>query len=180
VTSTAATPPKPHLALRAATGDKHDEVDALFARYDLTDQASYAAFLVAHARVLPGIEAALAATPALPSFKPRTAALADDIARLGQSLPPAHATPEPADEAAAWGMFYVTEGSRLGGAMLVRSVPEDFPRAYLAAAHERGGWRRLLDELDAAAEAGDAGWLDRATVAARATFDAYAAAVRNG
>ena len=167
-------PAAPHLALRAATSTKHEEVDATFARYDFADPASYGALLAAHARVLPPIEQALAGYPGLPAFPPRTSALADDLVALGRSLPQPDAVPRPASPAEAWGMLYVIEGSRLGGVFLARSVPEGLPKAYLSAGHVRGGWRAMLDALDQAAE-GEA-WLQQAITAATTTFDLYAAA----
>ncbi len=156
--------------LRAATGDAHAAVDAAYGRFDLTDRAGYAGFLIAHARILPPIERALASYPALPAFAARSDALADDLTRIGAAWP----DPLPvsiADDAAAWGIFYVVEGSRLGGVMLARSVPADLPVAYLSSAHTRGGWRGIRAAIDSAAQ-GDA-WTDRAVAAARECFAWY-------
>ena len=170
-------PAAPHLLLRAATSPKHEEVDATFARYDFADRASYGSLLAAHARVLPPIERALADYPGLPAFPPRTPALAGDLAALGRDMPEPGDVSRPASPAAAWGMLYVIEGSRLGGVFLARQVPEGMPKAYLSAGHARGGWRAMLDALDEAAEGQM--WLDEAIAAATATFDLYAtAAVR--
>ena len=168
--------PSAHQALRAATADKHEAVDATFARYDLADAGDYAAFLTAHARVLPAVEHALADVEALPSFAPRTPQLAADLSALDRLMPAPDMVSPPASDAAAWGMLYVIEGSRLGGAFLARAVPDPLPKAYLSAAHERGGWRQLLQSLDAAAANGGGMWVHDAIAAARATFDLYAAA----
>lgn len=164
-----------HLRLRAATAGDHARVDEAFARYDLAEPASYAAFLTAHARVLPSVERAVDPGALLHAWKGRTGALSADLAALG------HALPEPtpfavAGEAARWGALYVIEGSRLGGALLARRVGAGLPHAYLSATHGPGAWRALLAALDAAAEAGGEGWIEDATDAARATFDAYASA----
>ena len=158
-------------ALRAATGPDHDIVDAAYGAFDLTDRASYAAFLHAHARALPAAERALTAIPGLPDFPLRTPLLAADLAALGTPLPPPLAFALPHGEAAGWGALYVMEGSRLGGIMLARSVPAGMPAAYLGARHASGAWRNLLAAIDAAATS-DA-WIDAAITGARATFDLY-------
>jgi heme oxygenase len=163
------------VALRAATARAHDAVDAAYARFDLGDRDSYAAFLTAHARVLPPVEEWLAAAPALPAFAPRAAALAADLATLGVAMPaPLNVTIDP-DPAAAWGVFYVVEGSRLGGVMLARSVAPNLPHAYLTAAHGSGGWRTIRAQIDAADTGGD--WTDRAVAAAEQCFAWYGQAV---
>lgn len=160
--------------LRAASAPDHDRVDALFGGYQLDEADGYARFLEAHARALPAAEVALASAPDLPAWRRRTALLAADLAALGRDMP------EPLDFAArgpaAWGLLYVTEGSRLGGAMLARSVPETLPSAYLAARHERGEWKRTLDALEARADAEGAAWQDEALAGARAGFRLYEAA----
>ena len=68
--------------LRAATASDHDAVDAGFGRYDLTDADDYRAFLIAHAKALPAVEAWLAAIPGLAAVRSRGAALAEDLAAL--------------------------------------------------------------------------------------------------
>lgn len=157
--------------LRAATGPDHDAVDAAFGRFDLTDRGDYAAFLTAHARALPAVEAALERFDALPMPPHRREALAADLAALGIAMP----EPLPfalADADAAWGALYVTEGSRLGGIMLAGRVGAGLPSAYLSARHEKGAWRALLAAIDAAVTTPDA--IDRAVAGARATFALYA------
>lgn len=160
--------------LRAASAPDHDRVDALFGGYRLDEAESYTRFLHAHARALPAAEAALAAVPDLPGWRTRTALLAADLAALGQEMP------APLDFAvegpAAWGLLYVTEGSRLGGAMLARSVPDALPSAYLAARHERGEWKRTLEALEARAAAEGEAWQEEALAGARAGFRLYEAA----
>jgi heme oxygenase (biliverdin-IX-beta and delta-forming) len=157
-------------ALRSATGPAHDAVDQLYGRFDLSDRTSYTAFLTAHARALPAVEDALAGA-AVPPWRPRRALLAADLSDLGTHVPSALPFAAPADTAAAWGMLYVIEGSRLGGAMLARQVGEGLPARYLAARHQSGEWRALLAGIDAAAD--DDAWVARAVAAARATFDLY-------
>ena len=161
--------------LRAVSAPDHDRVDALFGGYRLDEPESYARFLLAHARALPAAEAALAAAPELPPWRTRRDLLATDLAALGRPVPAPLAFA--AEGAAAWGLLYVTEGSRLGGAMLARSVPPHLPSAYLAARHARGEWKRTLEEIETRAAAEDEAWRDEALAGARAGFQLYEAAV---
>lgn len=166
-------PATPHARLRALTGPCHQSVDDAFARFDLGTRDSYLAFLTAHARALPAVEAVLAGRPDVPPFRPRAGLLRDDLAQLGAVPPAPLPFDAPADEAEAFGTLYVIEGSRLGGGMLARQVPPDLPRAYLSAIHLSGEWRRFCSALDEAALAGPPDWLDRAEAAARRTFALY-------
>jgi heme oxygenase len=168
-------------ALRSATGGDHDRVDTAYGDFDLAAPDSYRAFLHAHALALPAAEDALAAVPGLPHFRARTPLLAADLAALDEAMPPPLPFALPAGDAAAWGALYVVEGSRLGGIMLARTVPDGLPIAYLGARHLSGEWRELLGALDNAATlAGSDVWIDEAITGARATFDLYrrAAAAR--
>jgi heme oxygenase len=161
-------------ALRSATAANHDAVDAAFSRFDLTDPASYGRFLTAHARALPVVEEALEACGTVPAFAPRRSLLAADLAALGLPMPdPLPLAAAPDSEAAAFGALYVIEGSRLGGAMLARTVPDTLPYSYLSAVHPPGAWRALGEAMDRAGKAGGPGWLERAIAAAAATFDLY-------
>ena len=157
--------------LRAATASDHDAVDAGFGRYDLTDAADYRAFLIAHAKALPAVEAWLAAIPGLAAVRSRRAALAEDLAALGEDMPAPMTFDVPASTAAGWGAMYVVEGSRLGGIMLSRSVPEGMPSAYLGAKHLSGEWRALLAAIDD--EPADEAWIKEAIVGAKAAFELY-------
>ena len=157
--------------LRAATASDHDAVDAGFGRYDLTDADDYRAFLIAHARALPAVEAWLAAIPGLAAVRSRGAALAKDLAALGEDMPAPMTFNVPASTAAGWGAMYVVEGSRLGGIMLSRSVPQGMPSAYLGAKHLSGEWRALLAAIDN--EPADEAWIEQAIVGAKAAFELY-------
>lgn len=159
--------------LRAATADDHARLDATFGRFDLTDRRAYAAFLTAHARALAPIEAAIRASGETDGWQPRAPLAADDLAALDAAMPAAMPL-DPPGPARLWGMRYVVEGSRLGGAMLSRQVGEGLPAAYLGAMHGRGEWRRFLDALDARAEAGGAAWRAEAVAGARDAFALFA------
>jgi heme oxygenase len=168
--------------LRSETAADHMMVDERFGGFALDDAGDYRAFLEAHGRALPAVEAALTgrarggdAAVAWPAWRVRTPLIAADLAALGAALPP----PLPfalTGDAAHWGALYVIEGSRLGGQLLARSVPDGLSRAYLSARHLPGEWRGLLAALDAAAAAQDAGWREAALAGARATFALYAQA----
>ena len=161
--------------LRTHTSPAHDRVDAAFGAHDLAAREPYRAFLLAHARALPAAETAFA-THDLPAWRERTSLLAADLADLGEPLPAPLAFVLPDADGAAWGALYVTEGSRLGGIMLARTVPASLPSRYLGARHESGEWRALLSAIDAAGETGGEDWIDGAIRGADACFALYARA----
>lgn len=161
--------------LRAGTGDAHDRVDHAFAGYDLGDAGSYATFLTAHARVVLPLERALDAGALWPEWAARGGLLRADLAALGVAVPYADAV-DAGTEAERWGLLYVLEGSRLGGAMLARGVPDGLPAAYLGAVHGPGDWRTIRAAIDAAAVDRDDAWRERMTAGALASFDLYARA----
>lgn len=171
-----------HAALRARTAPAHEAVDGAFGRFDLTEPGSYRRFLLAHAAVLPPLEAALAPDAAgLPPWRSRLDALRSDLAALGAAMPePAAPAGMPAGDAALWGLLYVLEGSRLGGKMMARQVPPPLPSAFLGAGHLKGEWRGFLEALDTRAAAEDPAWLDQAVAGALFGFDAYRSAAAQG
>ena len=171
------TPPPIHQALRSATADDHRRVDALFSRFDLGDRKSYGDFIVAQARAVLPIEEMLMNMPGLPAWRPRRAALWADLAELGRGVPTPIAQTAPSSEAAALGMLYVLEGSRLGGAILATQVAPDLPRKFLDQRHLKGEWRAFLDRLNACAARSD-GWLAEATRGAKAAFGVFECAGR--
>lgn len=149
-----------HRALREATRAAHDRVDAIFSHLDLADPADYARFLTAQAAAFIPAETALSDAGAARLVEDwdalrRAPLLTADLAALGIA-PPAPATPpDYRSPAAILGGMYVLEGSRLGGAMLRRSVPADFPRGFLDSVQPPGRWRsftRLLDRSLATSE----------------------------
>ena len=162
--------------LRSESGPAHDRVDAAYGAFRLDQRDDYAAFLAAHARALPAVEAALAAHPDLPPWRERTSLLAADLTDLGRTMPP----PLPFvldDDGAAWGALYVTEGSRLGGTLLARSVAAGWPGRYLGARHLSGEWRTLLAAIESKAMEAVPAWRDAAMAGAMACFALYERAV---
>lgn len=162
-------------ALRTATGGSHERVDAAFSGFDLTDRLSYARFLSAQAAAHVPVETALEESGVenvLPDWPGRRRAdlLRTDLAALGRSLPRADALPAFDTAAEILGAVYVLEGSRLGGALLRRSVPADLPCSFLGAS-DSAAWRRLLEVLDL--QVRDAGDIDRATNGALRVFSLF-------
>lgn len=158
-------------ALRAQTSDCHAEVDEIFGRFDLADPASYKAFLSAHARAVPAVELALeeaGIASLLPDWteRRRRELLMEDLAALDVAPPPLLSQPIFSNEAELWGAAYVLEGSKLGGAMLAKSVSPALPSSYLTPRGPKGGMKLFMDSLDAA----DLADPDGAVASARAVF----------
>jgi heme oxygenase len=160
-----------HAVLRDRTRGDHERVDAAFADFDLTSRDGYAAFLRAHASVLPGLERELAPARLLMDWTGRTAALHADLAALDEPIPSIEPANLPDGDAARWGALYVVGGSRLGGAMLAQSVGDEFPAAYLRSTHSAGSWRRLLATMEQALK--NPRDLDEAVASAKGVFVAY-------
>jgi len=172
--------------LRAATRDLHDEADRLGQGFDLGHRAGYRRFLTAHARALPGLEAACdeagleRQVPDWPQRR-RASALAEDLARLAMPQPPAEPVTVPPGPAAL-GIAYVLEGSRLGNAMLLRMVlgasnlVHDGATAYLSHRPGPEGWPGFLARLEQALP-DPARWAE-ATAGARLAFECFLTAMR--
>jgi heme oxygenase len=161
-------------ALRSTTAADHERLDSMFGGFDLADRAAYRRFLRAHARALAPIEAAIAASDATAGWRPRWPLIAADLAVLGESPPPLLPL-EPPAAARLWGMRYVVEGSRLGGALLARRVGAGLPAAYLGAQHGKGEWRGFLETLEQAGADGGRAWRAEAIDGARQAFALFAA-----
>jgi heme oxygenase (biliverdin-IX-beta and delta-forming) len=163
-------------ALRAGTAADHERLDALFGGFRLDDPQDYRAFLKAHAMALTAIEQALDAADfaeALDDWpgRRRGDAIAADLAALGEAPPAPLSAPSLDTAAAQWGAAYVVEGSRLGGALLARSVPENLPKSYLGLVQPPGNWRKFLEKLDKALPLPQD--IALATESARATFGLF-------
>lgn len=139
-------------ALKHATAQAHERLDARFSRFDLTDRNDYGAFLLAQAGAFLPTEAALDDAGAGTvigdwSDRRRASALRADLAALGLDEPPPVRIPAIEGEVAILGAAYVLEGSRLGGAMLLRQMPDDLPRAFMSAGNPKL-WRAFVTHLD--------------------------------
>ena len=161
-------------ALRAQTADCHAAVDTLFGSFNLSRTQDYKAFLRAHARAVPSVEHALeeaGINSLLPDWPERRRAhlLAADIRELDDRLPVPLPRPALRCEAAVWGAAYVLEGSKLGGALLAKAVPDHLPSSYLSPQGPKGAMRLFMDRLDAS-KVDDPG---AAVAAARDVFDLF-------
>ncbi|WP_232318626.1 biliverdin-producing heme oxygenase [Sphingomonas sp. TDK1] len=165
--------------MREATGAAHARVDTLFSRFDLARRDDYAALLAAHAEALLPIEALLdqggagAVTADWPQRR-RGSVIQVDLDALGVVLDSADVEDAVPSDAAMAGMLYVLEGSRLGGRFLARSVPENWPRAYLGSHQPAHMWPELLAKLDVLLYEPET--LEAAVTAANQTFGRFEAA----
>lgn len=167
--------------LRAGTADAHQRVDRLFASVDLGSAEDYARFLSAQAAAFLPAERALdeaGIDAVVPDWTARRRGLAleADLDALGVPLPDPLPMPALDDVAAQLGALYVLEGSRLGGALLRRSIGPGLPRAFLDGPQPPGAWRKLLEKLDEFLY--DPKQLQAATEAAREIFAAFEAGGR--
>jgi heme oxygenase len=161
-------------ALRTGTSDCHAVVDRLFGRFDLSDRGQYGAFLLAHARVIPAAEQALARgniTALLPDWadRRRSDLLAADLRKLGIRPPPPLDVADFSSEDEIWGAVYVLEGSKLGGAILAKQVPDTLPLTYIGHQGPKGAMKAFMERLDGAHIIDE----DRAIAAARSIFDHF-------
>lgn len=144
-------PTSARVALRSETAEAHERLDALFSRFDLSDRPGYAAFLQAQAGAFLAVEAALDCAGAGELLhdwekRRRSEALLGDLRALALPHRPA-TSPVFVTEADILGGVYVLEGSRLGGAVLRRTVPRSLPTAFLSHG-EPSAWRRFVEVLD--------------------------------
>jgi heme oxygenase (biliverdin-IX-beta and delta-forming) len=158
-------------------------VDALLSRFKLSDRQQYGDFLVVQAAAFLPIEAALDAAGAanlLPDWpvRRRGTAIRDDLRALGRNLPAPVTAPTYADAAEIWGGMYVLEGSRLGGAMLHKAIPAEFPRAFLTPGRAKMLWPQFVAALERTHYAESE--LGRAGASAIATFACFECAYDKG
>ncbi len=144
--------------------------------FSLNLASGYRQFLRSHARAVPGLEEAVESAgianiiPDWPQ-RSRRAALAADLALLGEEAPPPAAADLPPGLEAALGAAYVLEGSRFGNGMLLRQVRQGGdPQRNAATAYldHQASWPFFLAKLEAGLT-DPASW-DLAASGARATF----------
>jgi heme oxygenase len=177
--------------LRAGTRTEHDAVERLPLMARLMrgqlDSGRYADVLQRHYAALRDWELTQAGwlmAMADPSwrYRWRLPALRQDLAALGMPVQ-AHDLPAPKlhlpvqDEAAAWGMLYVVEGSALGGRIIAQGLRQRAPSLSAALSYFDAGrddarsWRNFQRRLDAALP--DARSRSRAQAGAVAMFDHF-------
>lgn len=140
-------------ALKRATRDVHDRLDASLSTCRLDQAEGYADFLAVQAAAYLPIERALTksgAADVVPDWNVglRGTKLVDDLAALGRAVPPEVVPPTYDGEAALLGGIYVIEGSRMGAAVLAKQVPPALPRAFLSARPPAGWWSVIVAILE--------------------------------
>ncbi|RYE02236.1 MAG: heme oxygenase [Sphingomonadales bacterium] len=166
-------------ALRSATGQDHERVDAAFSRYDLSSREGYRRFLLHQAAAHLPVERALdrAAGSAIEDWatRRRADAIRADLADLGCS----HIAEIPFDgfatQARMLGGAYVLEGSRLGGQILRKQISDGLPTRFLAQGSSLA-WRALLTVLETKLTSPEE--IAEAVKGARAVFACFEAAAR--
>ena len=141
-----------HAALRAATFDCHQRVDEIYSSAQLDDRVSYGNFLCAQAAALLPVEAALdqlGMADLVEDWPERIRGqhLIRDMVELGIAKPEPIERPTLSSPPEMLGALYVLEGSRLGGKLLRRSVPSNFPTRFLAG-ESLESWALFLMRLD--------------------------------
>lgn len=175
--------------LRNATVACHDRVEAAFSVFDIASPYGYATFLAAQAAALIPVEQAIEEAGidgVLPDWKQRTrrAALWRDLEILGQTPAPSVVFVAPDGPAPMLGMAYVLEGSRLGGAVLLRRAlggPHSMPSTateYLRHGAGSGLWQSFLATIEAAGF--NTADLAKMTAGAVLAFGAFENAARTG
>ncbi|RYD61978.1 MAG: biliverdin-producing heme oxygenase [Sphingomonadales bacterium] len=163
-------------ALRLQTATDHDRVDRVYSNFDLGSAPGYRAFLRAQADPFLAVEAAIdrfdpsAILPDWP-VRRRAGLLRQDLDDLGEPEPdPAPMKLDTTE--GALGAIYVLEGSRMGGAMLARSVPPDLPGRFIRSSPAPQRWRALIALLDR--HLAERTQRDTAVAAAREVFALFA------
>lgn len=138
--------------LRLATAAHHERVDRAFGSFDLSDRAQYKRFLLAQADAHIAVETRIeesGAEDVMPDWpqRRRSALLLQDLAALGMEWIERREELELSAPGALLGAIYVLEGSRLGGSLVARSVPDAFPRRFLTQADSKR-WQHLIQVLD--------------------------------
>lgn len=144
--------PSARFRLKAATHAAHERLDAHYSRFDLGQADDYGRFLTSHAAAFLPVETALLEAGAGNMVAGwggtmRGGALLADLDAMGLRAPPPVASPAFTTEPALLGGLYVLEGSRLGGAMLRRSVAPGLPTGFLTPG-PAGAWRAFTERLD--------------------------------
>ncbi len=181
----AASPPagraSPRFRLKAATAEAHDRLDALYSRYDLARPRDYGRFLQSHAIAFLPVEAALrdaGANDWIPGWAEtmRSDGLRRDLAALSLAVPAPAVSPAFPTAPELLGGLYVLEGSRLGGAMLARTVAAGLPSRFLAPGNA-GAWRAFTLLIDARLQSSTD--LAAAARSATAVFDLFERSARS-
>lgn len=164
--------------LRADTREAHEALDARFAAMMAGDTNRYALFLVMNRDAHAAIEPLLAAGPLAGAWQAtgRLEAVRRDCQVLGlgeeRAEPPRFGL-DAGSRAAAFGLAYVLEGSRLGAKYLLRALARaparnPLPTHYLEASSDAGPFTGLMRAM--ARESFSPAEFSRSTEVARHTF----------
>jgi heme oxygenase (biliverdin-IX-beta and delta-forming) len=185
MTALAAAPVGARAILKTKCEAIHRRLDARFSSFDLGDRRSYAAMLSCLSGPVTALESALATGVASRLFydlpeRLRSLPLSLDLRDLGGALHVRAGAPIE-DEAEAFGVLYVLEGSRLGGRVLAQRAaasPDVKVRnatRYFRHAEQAGHWRSFLSRLEQSQAVQAAP--ERASAAALGAFAAFEAAL---
>lgn len=163
-----------HHAVRTATLADHKRTEESFAATLARLPESYGPYLQTHARAFPAVGRALAQVWDWSPWQERWNDLSDDLAKLGLAPPPAVELAPLRSAAEGLGMIYVLEGSRMGSALLLKSIPSELPTAYLRGGLNTAPWHRAKALLDDALSETEADVI----AGARAAFRAFESAAR--
>jgi heme oxygenase len=173
--------------LREATRAPHAELDrTLLPEPEALHMSRLQALLLGSFAVLDSLEPRLRAFFPGATERTRTACLLSDLAALGvRPLPIAITVPEPSNIAEAYGCAYVVEGSSLGAMMIAQQArhtlglrSESLHYLGFHGSDTRHHFARFCERLERWAATAGAAERERACSAAKATFAAYAAALR--
>lgn len=148
--------------------------------FDLGRREGYAGFLLTQAAAFAAVEAELdrAGADGLIegwTIRRRSDALRRDLEQLGLEFPASGPAPVLTTPAEVLGAAYVLEGSRLGGAMLIRTVGLGLPTAFLTPGSPEA-WRAFVSLLDQRLVSEQS--VARAVTAASAVFALFEQAAR--
>ena len=163
-----------HLAVRTATLPDHKRTEESFAATLARLPDSYGPYLQAHASAFPAVGRALAPVWDWAPWQERWHDLSADLAKMGLAPPPAVELAPISSAAEGLGMIYVLEDSRMGSALLLKSIPSELPTAYLRGGLNMAPWLRVKALLDEALSETEADVI----VGARAAFRAFERAAR--
>ena len=179
---------QPREFLKSQTRIAHERVDRAFGRFDLSQPIGYRCFLEAHHAVLPGCERVLSLSDAetlLPDWSKRlrTGALEHDLHAVGSYPINDMDCLNPLAPSAAYGMLYVLEGSRIGGAVLASRLPANSDAICQGATHYlRHGeglhlWSSFVAAFNASSHVNDE--IDAVLASALSTFGLFEAAANS-
>jgi heme oxygenase len=158
-----------HRALRAATRNDHALLDRMQLRLNVGLVADYRLFLSFHSAALRAHRKYWRPEDC-EDFEAMIRCVESDLGLANPNEPPATSDEAPGSSQGL-GIAYVIRGSRLGAAVLRRSIPDSFQTSYLDFS-PAVAWPQFLAQLECIAANPNA--IDKAVLAARCAFDSFA------